>query len=213
MAQEGEMTFIQKLIAMQSELKCPKNAYNSFGKFSYRSTEDILEGLKPLLVKHQLLLTIDYEPMMVGEWHYAKATVTLTDGQTSFVAHGYAREPKEKKGMDDSQVTGTAFSYAAKRALGNLFLIDDTKDADADEGQQHASGASSTARQAAQQQPQHGKPMWDQLLDAFYGKVNALGYDANDVWQQMCGDVGFTPTPSITQQQFQSVMGWVGRIQ
>lgn len=119
------------LLAVQSELKAPKGQYNSFGKYSYRSCEDILEAVKPLLKKHGLTLTIQDEPIVVGEWHYIHASAHLRKGEELIIASAYAREPKEKKGMDDSQISGTASSYARKYALNGLFLIDDSKDADA----------------------------------------------------------------------------------
>lgn len=125
----------EKLITIQKELKAPKSQFNSFGKYKYRSAEDILEAVKPLNAKQGLLLTLTDEPILVGDWHYIKATATITDGQKSIDVTAYARESENKKGMDHSQVTGTASSYARKYALNGLYLIDDTKDADTDEYQ------------------------------------------------------------------------------
>lgn len=124
---------IDRLLAVQTELKAPKGKYNSFGKFKYRSCEDILEAVKPLLAKFGLMLTLSDEVVNVFERVYVKATATLTDGKQSLTVSAYAREAEKKTGMDDSQVTGTASSYARKYALNGLFLIDDTKDADTDE--------------------------------------------------------------------------------
>ena len=121
---------MKELIDIQAELKVPKNQYNSFGKYKYRSKEDILEALKPVLKKHKALLTIDDEVVSHGNRVYVQATATISAGDKSVSAKGFAREAETKKGMDDSQITGTASSYAGKYALGNLFLIDDTKDAD-----------------------------------------------------------------------------------
>lgn len=124
-----------KLMQVQVELKAPKNQYNSFGKYKYRSCEDIQEAVKPLEAKHKVALFLSDEPVMIGERHYIKATATFVDlfsGET-VQNTGYAREEENKKGMDGSQVTGTASSYARKYALNGLFLIDDTKDADTDE--------------------------------------------------------------------------------
>ncbi|HBC4458945.1 ERF family protein [Enterococcus faecalis] len=130
---EDKKTFVEKLIAVQTALKAPKGQYNSFGKYKYRSAEDILNAVKPLNAEQGLLLTLSDEPLLIGDWHYIKATATITDGiiKESFTA--YARESLTKKGMDDSQITGTASSYARKYALNGLYLIDDTKDADTDE--------------------------------------------------------------------------------
>lgn len=122
------------LLEIQVELKAPKSQYNKFGGYKYRSTEDILQAVKPLLKKHGDSLELSDEPVLIGDWHYIKATATFKDkeGNTTVVT-GYAREAANKKGMDDSQITGTASSYARKYALNGLFLIDDTKDADTDE--------------------------------------------------------------------------------
>lgn len=130
---EDKKTFVEKLIAVQTALKAPKRQYNSFGNYNYRSAEDILNAVKPLNKEQGLLLTLSDEPLLIGDWHYIKATATITDGiiKESFTA--YARESLTKKGMDDSQITGTASSYARKYALNGLYLIDDTKDADTDE--------------------------------------------------------------------------------
>jgi len=124
------MTFQEKVVAVQSELKAPKGQYNSFGKYNYRSCEDILEGVKPLLNKYGLYLTIDDAVELIGDRYYIKATATLFDGDNCISTSAYARESLDKKGMDSSQVTGATSSYARKYALNGLFAIDDTKDAD-----------------------------------------------------------------------------------
>lgn len=124
------MEFIEKIVAIQSELKAPKGQYNSFGKYNYRSCEDILEGVKPLLTKHGLVLTIQDSIDLIGDRFYVKATATITDGKEQLSTSAYARESLDKKGMDASQVTGATSSYARKYALNGLLCIDDTKDAD-----------------------------------------------------------------------------------
>ena len=124
------MEFIEKVVAIQSELKAPKGQYNSFGKYNYRSCEDILEGVKPLLAKHGLVLTIQDSIELIGDRFYVKATATITDGKEQLSTSAYARESLDKKGMDASQVTGATSSYARKYALNGLLAIDDTKDAD-----------------------------------------------------------------------------------
>ena len=123
----------KKILKVQAELKAPKNQYNSFGKYKYRSAEDILEGLKPLLAKHELLQTISDEIVLVGDRFYLKATVTVRHEEEKISVSGYAREALNKKGMDESQITGTASSYARKYALNGMWAIDDTKDSDTDE--------------------------------------------------------------------------------
>lgn len=130
---EATRTIHQKLLEIQRDLKCEKSQYNKFGGFSYRSKEDILEAVKPLA--HELGCTIvvtDRVAALDNGWVYVSATATLTDAETGqeVKADGFSREPESKKGADASQITGMAASYAGKRALGNLFALDDTKDAD-----------------------------------------------------------------------------------
>ena len=124
----------QKLIELQATLKVEKGQWNDFGKYKYRSKEDILEAAKPLCRERGLLLLVDDDvTCMPNGWVYVRATAAIVDALTfeRIEAHGWAREPESKKDMDGSQITGTASSYAGKRALGNLFAIDDTKDSDA----------------------------------------------------------------------------------
>ena len=122
---------MKELIEIQKELKAPKGQYNSFGKYKYRSCEDILEAVKPLCTKLGLLLTISDEIVEIGGRVYVKATATIRKESQYVTVSAFARESETKKGMDDSQITGSASSYARKYALNGLFLIDDTKDADA----------------------------------------------------------------------------------
>lgn len=121
------------LQAIQAKLKAPKNQYNTFGKYPYRSQEDILEALKPLLVQYNYSLIISDKIVAVLSRVYVEATVTLYDDQVKAIAQNtaYAREPETRKGMDESQITGATSSYARKYALNGMFLIDDVKDADA----------------------------------------------------------------------------------
>jgi len=119
---------MKALSEIQKHLKAPKNNFNNFGKYKYRNCEDILEAVKPLL--GEATLTLTDEIVLVGDRFYVKAMAKLSDGSEIESATAYAREPDEKKGMDASQITGTASSYARKYALNGLFCIDDTKDAD-----------------------------------------------------------------------------------
>lgn len=123
---------MKRLIEIQNKLKAPKNQYNSFGKYNYRSCEDILEGVKPLLKETGLALIITDEIISLDGRFYVKATASLfdNDGKTVASTSALAREEETKKGMDGSQVTGASSSYARKYALNGLFAIDDTKDAD-----------------------------------------------------------------------------------
>ena len=127
---DSQVVLTQKVGDIQHKLKAPKGQYNSFGKYNYRSCEDILEGIKPLLKEHNLALLIDDEIVQIGERYYVKATAKITDGREFVSATAYAREPDIKKGMDESQITGATSSYARKYALNALLCIDDTKDAD-----------------------------------------------------------------------------------
>lgn len=124
-----------KLAAIQRELKAPKGQYNSFAKYNYRSCEDILEAVKPLCIKNNATLILNDTVREISGRFYVVATATLADQKSDGVVEvdAYAREPQDKKGMDDSQITGMASSYARKYALNGLFCIDDTKDADTDE--------------------------------------------------------------------------------
>lgn len=124
---------MNKLQEIQHRLKAPKGQYNSFGKYKYRSCEDILEAVKPILNEVGCTLTLSDDVVLIGDRFYIKATAHLKGEDTNEVVVAYAREEEEKKGMDGSQITGTASSYARKYALNGLFCIDDTKDADTDE--------------------------------------------------------------------------------
>lgn len=143
---EGKPIFAA-LMAVQAELKAPKNQHNSFGKYDYRSAEDIIEAVKPLLKDNGLFLNMSDEIVLIGDRYYVKATVKVVDVVTgeSVQTSALAREAAQKKGMDESQVTGTASSYARKYALNGLFAIDDNRDADTDEyarqTSQNAAGA------------------------------------------------------------------------
>lgn len=125
---------IKNLVNIQNELKAPKSNFNSFGKYRYRSAEDILTAVKPLLKKYNCQMTVSDDIALIGTRYYVKATVTIidADGNTESVS-AFAREDESKKGMDGPQLVGTASSYARKYALNGMFLIDDTKDADTDE--------------------------------------------------------------------------------
>lgn len=143
------MAVYEKLMSIQQELKAPKGQYNAFGKYSYRSCEDIVEAVKPLAGKVKAVLTITDRVELVGERYYIIATATLMDAENGekISVTSQAREEDSKKGMDAAQVSGAASSYARKYALNGLFAIDDTKDSDA------------TNTGAATQKPQRTSPM------------------------------------------------------
>ena len=131
---EGKiMNVYEKLMTVQTKLRAPKGQYNSFGRYSYRSCEDILEALKPLLAEVGAIVNISDEVKLIGDRFYVEATAMFLDCETgdSVVARASAREDETKKGMDLAQVTGAVSSYARKYALNGLFAIDDNKDSDA----------------------------------------------------------------------------------
>lgn len=139
----------EKMMHIQTTLKAPKNLYNSFGNYKYRNAEGILEAVKPLLAENKMSMYITDDVQAVGDRVYVKATVKVWDTETGewVETSALAREALNKKGMDDSQITGTASSYARKYALNGIFLLDDTKDADTDENQKER-----TARANKQEQ-------------------------------------------------------------
>lgn len=168
----SEMSFLQRVNLAQVELKAPKNQYNEFANFNYRNAEDILEAVKPVNLKYSLHLSVDDTIVQVGDRHYVKATATLRDvmgNDEPLIVSAWAREPMSKPKMDESQTTGSASSYARKYALNGLYLIDDTKDADAmPNGQQAGKPANKPQanQYANQQQYANNKPANNQTAQA-----------------------------------------------
>lgn len=159
------MSIYEKLLSVQSELKAPKGQYNSFGQYKYRSCEDILEAAKPICIKNGLCLILTDSIEFIGNRYYIKATAIITDGESKMETTAYAREDEIKKGMDGSQITGSASSYARKYALNGLFNIDDAKDADTDEQTKATTNQSRQQSEPTQQNnasvicPKCGKPV------------------------------------------------------
>lgn len=158
------MDIYKKLSGVQEKLKAPKGQYNQFGKYNYRSCEDILTADKPLLKDAGLALTISDTIELIGDRFYIRAAAELRncENDSEFVSvTAFSREPEEKRGMDASQITGTASSYARKYALNGLFLIDDTKDADTDEHHNQTHNAKITKNQVLAMRiccKKHGMP-------------------------------------------------------
>lgn len=188
------MEFIEKIAAIQSELKAPKGQYNSFGKYNYRSCEDILEGVKPLLAKHGLVLTIQDSIELIGDRYYVKATATITDGKENVSTSAYARESLDKKGMDASQVTGATSSYARKYALNGLLAIDDTKDADTMDNSKKPS-----------QQTQETVYNWNSL------KTRAVqgGISEDDLVHYVTETFKVSKPSELKQEHYQQAFNWV----
>lgn len=143
-------TLLLYLAQIQSELKAPKGQRNNFGKYNYRSCEDILEAVKPLLQERGLVILITDDIVQIGERYYVRATATIYDSEGSYISNSaLAREELKRSGMDASQITGATSSYARKYALNGLFAIDDTKDADAtNKGQDEPKPVKATAQPA-----------------------------------------------------------------
>lgn len=186
------MKLHEKLLAIQTKLKAPKGQYNSFGKYSYRSAEDILEAVKPLNAEQGVLLTITDEIKEVGGRIYVVATATVSDGTDELKVSAFAREPENKKGMDESQITGATSSYARKYALNGLYAIDDNKDADTDEHKQQQDNApkKQQKQQAQKQQQQQEKGFTEQelheLVEKYVRNIEALGVDRAKLIEFVC---------------------------
>ncbi len=173
------MSVYLKLMNVQNELKAPKSQYNSFGKYHYRSCEDILEALKPILLKHKAAVMINDDIVFVEGRHYVKATAKFIDAETGEIIENsaFARESADKKGQDESQITGSTSSYARKYALNGLFCIDDTKDADATNTHGKDVGASTNASSSkGNNTPQTNKKLSEPQLKRLYAISNAAGY-------------------------------------
>lgn len=171
-----------KLSHIQNELKAPKNQFNKFGNYKYRSCEDILEALKPLCAKYKATLIIYDEIVMIGDRYYVKAMAKLYDQETTeyIEAYAFARECIDKKGMDQAQVTGATSSYARKYALNGLFNIDDTKDFDTNEVHQQSNQKQGNT-QPKQQPQQQGFEQANLManIDNCLKKLKELGVDIN----------------------------------
>lgn len=157
---------MSKLLEIQQRLKAPKSQYNNFGKYKYRSCEDILEAVKPILKEVGCTLTLSDEIVEKGGRFYVMATAWLRGEDTDERTTGYARESESKAGMDASQITGTASSYARKYALNGLFCIDDTKDADTDEYANQTAKPTPAPAKKEKQILDSNHPLWQKILDA-----------------------------------------------
>lgn len=191
---DSQVVLTQRVGDIQHKLKAPKGQYNSFGKYNYRSCEDILEGVKPLLKEHNLALLIDDEIVQIGERYYVKATAKITDGREFVSATAYAREPDTKKGMDESQITGATSSYARKYALNALLCIDDTKDADTMDNSKKPV-----------QQTQETVYNWQTL------KVRATqgGISEDDLVHYVTETLKVKKPSELTQEHYQQAFNWV----
>ena len=182
------MKLHEKLLAIQTKLKAPKGQYNKFGNFNYRSAEDILEAVKPLNAEQGVLLTITDEIKEIGGRVYVVATATVSDGTDELKVSAFAREPENKKGMDESQITGATSSYARKYALNGLYAIDDNKDADTDEHKQQQENAPKKQQTQKQQQQEKGftEQELHELVEKYVRNIEALGVDRAKLIEFVC---------------------------
>ena len=201
-----DKTIHQKLIEVQEELKAPKGQYNSFGKYYFRSTEDIVEALKPLLIKRGLLLLMYDEIELVGSRIYVVSTADLTDGATNIKVSARARESETKKGMDDSQITGTASSYARKYALNGMFLIDDSKDADTPE----YSGQMNNQQQS--KQPKQPGVTLDAVKTALNDLVKKTNGDYTKISAYLLKQVGADNFNALSGQQLFAAKDYIKQL-
>lgn len=183
--QGAHSALLLHLAQIQSELKAPKGQRNTFGKYNYRSCEDILEAVKPLLKERGLVILITDDIVQLGERYYVRATATIYDSEGSYISNSaLAREEAVKKGMDASQITGATSSYARKYALNGLFAIDDTKDADAtNKGQDEPKPAKATAHPAFTDEIRTAlaKAQTVQELVETFGRLPQTLRDSNEV--------------------------------
>lgn len=191
---DSQVVLTQRVGDIQHKLKAPKGQYNSFGKYNYRSCEDILEGVKPLLKEHNLALLIDDEIVQIGERYYVKATAKITDGREFVSATAYAREPDTKKGMDESQITGATSSYARKYALNALLCIDDTKDADTMDNSKKPA-----------QQTQETVYNWQTLK----ARATQGGISEDDLVHYVTETLKVKKPSELTQEHYQQAFNWV----
>lgn len=171
---------------IQSELKAPKGQTNTFGGYKYRSCEDILEALKPVLAKYQAAVILSDEIVQLGERWYVKATATLKSKEGDISVTAYARETETRKGMDESQITGSASSYARKYALNGLFCIDDTKDADTMDNREQAPKQAKPTKKAAFIDPKHLSMLnTAQNMDELDESMAQIKSSYGDSWQDV----------------------------
>jgi len=161
----------ERLIEIQCELKAPKDKFNSYGKYSYRSAEGIMEALKPLLKKYEVLLTINDDVVQIGDRYYFKSTAALSTDNESLQVSAFAREDEKQTGMTAAQLSGSTISYCHKYCLGSLFLLDDAKDPDTDEYHEQ-NDQPKTSKDKRNQAKSSEKPNRDALVS--YCKENGL---------------------------------------
>ncbi|WP_127010547.1 ERF family protein [Veillonella sp. CHU594] len=204
----GTTSIYSALNYIQSNLKAPKGQFNSFGKYHYRSCEDILEGVKPHLKETNTCLVISDEIVTIGDHNYIKATATLYGADGGAVANSaFAKEPLDKKGMDPSQITGATSSYARKYALNGLFCIDDTKDADTD-----AYTANTTQTKVKAKAPETNsikeKRIKEEYFNSIKQQMGIKGIDNKTIGEQMMKMFGKQNSKTLSEEELKALLNW-----
>lgn len=204
----GTTSIYSALNYIQSNLKAPKGQFNSFGKYHYRSCEDILEGVKPHLKETNTCLVISDEIVTIGDHNYIKATATLYGADGGAVANSaFAKEPLDKKGMDPSQITGATSSYARKYALNGLFCIDDTKEADTD-----AYTANTTQTKVKAKAPETNsikeKRIKEEYFNSIKQQMGIKGIDNKTIGEQMMKMFGKQNSKTLSEEELKALLNW-----
>ena len=205
---ENKMGIYEKLMIVQQTLKAPKNQWNNFGKYHYRSCEDILEGLKPCLKEVKAAVTIDDEIVEIGGRVYVKATAYFHDTESGDLVTNaaYAREPESKSGMDQAQITGATSSYSRKYALNGLFMIDDNKDSDTEENKNESEARAKKQAEKAKAKSTE-QQIGEQIISQAKQKALADKCEADGVHpatiMEKCGIRDFS---EITESKFSYIL-------
>lgn len=198
------MNINEKLLSVQSKLKAPKNQFNSFGKYKYRSCEDILEGLKPILAENKASVILSDDIVQIGDRYYLQATATFIDVESGerLEVKALARESETKAGMDLAQVTGSVSSYARKYALNGLFAIDDTKDSDSTNT--HGKDKPSDSNVENKWTNNTNKTLSDAQVKRLYAIAYTKGFDKekvkHHVFSKFAKDI-----PNLTKEEYDIV--------
>lgn len=209
-----EKNLYKKLSFIQEKLKAPKNQYNRFGKYNYRSCEDILEGLKPYLRDLGLVLNLFDDIEVKGNRYYIKATAKLIDVETSeFIeSYAYAREAENKKGMDSAQVTGATSSYARKYALNGLFAIDDTKDSDYYNNEETIQNSKpKQAKKQVKNTPRKPADKKTVLIENMFDTAKQAGIELMKVKERMASEYQKTSSADLTEDEIVEITSWIAQ--
>lgn len=182
--------FAKKIIKIQEKTKVNKDLYNDFGNFNYRSAEQILESVKPVIHEEGFFINLSDEAVLIGNWNYIKATATLMGGEIELSSTAYARETETKKGMDASQITGSASSYARKYALQGLLGLDDGKDADSDDNRAKGTEDEKISKSMAEK------------IGALLNEVNK--YDG-ELWEELQSKYAIKKITDIRKSDFNEI--------